>query len=256
MANKFLGCLAKDGNYSKGRIADLFLGVLTFAFLIWLIVITVQLKGIDNKLEDKVTIVPSNSSVTAPASTVPVKTTTKPSVNPDGRNVTWKQVSKTQATCNSDKENEIWNGTVFTLKECEEFADGNNETKYFYFGKDKNMKLYYCTLFKACDNRNQKVPYHQGYTYKKNETGNWEEYLKSESTPCGSARKFNNIDGLSFQDCQEKALYELYDEVNFIFFYAALPKGIETQCTYYKECNFPSLPDIPGITYEKHIENE
>ena len=46
MAPKVLECFQKDGNYDKGRIAALVIGVAIFAGLIWLIVLSSQLQGL------------------------------------------------------------------------------------------------------------------------------------------------------------------------------------------------------------------
>ena len=47
MVHKWLGCLAVDGNYSKSRIGMLLMGTIVLGFLIWLIVLSVQIKNID-----------------------------------------------------------------------------------------------------------------------------------------------------------------------------------------------------------------
>lgn len=48
MADKWLGCLAVDGNYSKSRIGMLLMGAIFLGFFIWLIVLSVQINNIDH----------------------------------------------------------------------------------------------------------------------------------------------------------------------------------------------------------------
>ena len=49
MANKCLGCLEEDGNYSKKRIGMLILGLLFLGFFIWLIILSVKIGKIDDE---------------------------------------------------------------------------------------------------------------------------------------------------------------------------------------------------------------
>ena len=132
MVNKFLKCLAEDGNYSKGRIAVLFLGVLTVGS------VTATTSTVPVNTTSKPSMNPDGRS-----SAVPIKTTTKPSVNPDGRSVTWKRVSVTQPTCNIV--NQIGKSKrVSNLKKCKKLADKNGHAQYFYFGSyinPRNKKL-------------------------------------------------------------------------------------------------------------------
>lgn len=61
MVNKYLECLAVEGNYSKARIGLLLLGIFGFAFFIWLIVLSVELGKIESSCESKESDIPYKS---------------------------------------------------------------------------------------------------------------------------------------------------------------------------------------------------
>ena len=251
MVNKFSKCLAEDGNYSKGIIAVLFLGVLTVGS----VTASTSTSTVPVNTISKPSMNPDGRS-----SAVPIKTTTKPSVNPDGRSVTWKRVSVTQPTCNIV--NQIGKSKrVSNLKKCKKLANKNGNAQYFYFGSyinPRNKK--FCRLFTTCDQEHGNIPKFPGSTFKKNENHKWDRYLISNRSPCGMVKAFNTLYDLSFQDCIDKALK--HNEVNYIFFSKseALGKDKKSMCKHFTKCKSKvkdyRWPMKPGITYKKVIQKE
>jgi len=227
MAQKCLECLVVDGNYSKARIGALLLGLISIAFFIWLIVLTVKL-GKDEARQ--------NAEANATQSF-------------EWDKIVWE-------TCSEEKDNKIATEQKSDLKKCQDWASTNELAKYIFYSYDNK-----CTSFKECNV--MKTPKEPGLTYKKEKiekNDKWIEYEdpKNRKT-CGKGKfSFQMISMVeSLEKCKEEASKS--DDGRFIFFSkkSLLDEDIPG-CYFYKNCDSENLhvPDYPGETYLRKIKEE
>lgn len=136
MAQKCLECLVVDGNYSKARIAGLFLGLISIAFFIWLIVLTVNL--------EKDYAAGTNAT----------------------QDFEWDKIS---VTCSDKDDNKISTEPKENLKECKDLAD-SKDAKFIFYTDDKS-----CTMYNECDAKKSRFANNSGSTYKRGEK-EWKPY--------------------------------------------------------------------------------
>jgi len=136
MAQKCLECLVVDGNYSKARIGALLLGLISIAFFIWLIVLTVNLDK-DKEAEANAT-----------------------------QDFEWDKIA---VTCSDKDDNKIDEESKDDLVACKKLANEKVNAKFFFYSDDKS-----CTIYKACDK--MEISNKTGLTYEKNEKEKWIAY--------------------------------------------------------------------------------
>ena len=86
-------CFVVDGMFSKARVAILLMVVISIAFLIWLIALTVILQKMHDKPQTE-----ASTSITTIPTTQSVNTT----ANPDENKVHWLPYKRTEGTCRDD----------------------------------------------------------------------------------------------------------------------------------------------------------
>jgi len=137
MAQKCFECLVVDGNYSKARIAGLFLGLISIAFFIWLIVLTVNI-GKDD-----------------------AEGTNEP------QDFEWDKIA---VTCSDIDNNMVDTVKKKNLTECQNSALFGI-THFVFYTDDK-----FCTRYKKCGENKRSVSHKPGSTYKKTFGGEWIKY--------------------------------------------------------------------------------
>jgi len=222
MAQKCLECLVVDGNYSKARIGGLLLGLISIAFFIWLIVLTVTL----GKDED------SDANTNAP------------------QDFEWEEIV---ATCSDNGDNKINTTSKDNRKKCGEWANNFNDAKFIFYSDDKT-----CILYKECGEMEGRIANKPGFTYMKIDNDNWVTFDTSDVT-CGkeksSFQAIYKVDSL--EKCKEEASKS--DDGKFIFFSNSSLLGTETPgCYFYNKCDLKNLhsSDYSGKTYQRKIKEE
>ena len=131
------------------------LGVLSLSTFILVIILTVDM---DNIIKDVSTTI---------SSTTTLQTTLKPAFE-------WKQIAKTELSCNLNKSNQIWNKSNLDSDQCKKLANFDIcvgdicvEIKFLYtFGY--NFDRPGCIAFKTCEEYEMEIPIDTGKTYRKN----------------------------------------------------------------------------------------
>jgi len=228
MAQKCLECLVVDGNYSKARIGVLLLGLISVAFFIWLIVLTVKL-GKDEDAEANAT-------------------------HNETQDFEWDKIA--WETCSEFGDNKIDTKPKSDLKACQEWASKTENAGYIFYSYDNK-----CTMYKVCVKI--EITKKPGLTYEKQKNGEWIEYADEDipKKTCGNKNEKYSFQMISMVDSLEKCKEEASksDDGRFIFFSnsSLLDKSIPG-CYFYENCDSENLhvPKYPGETYLRKIKEE
>jgi len=218
MAQKCLECLVVDGNYSKARIAGLFLGLISIAFFIWLIVLTVNLEKDDA------------AGTNAP------------------QDFEW---NKYVVTCSDKDGNKISTESKNTLKECQDSAKFATASFIFYTD-DKS-----CNIYKRCGEKKRRVADKPGSTYKKltSLTGEWRKYDMTCGKDKLSFQAMAMVDSL--EKCKEEASKSVHGKFIFYSNSSLLKDSTSPGCYFYDKCDSTYVlePEVSGQTYQRKIKN-
>lgn len=234
MAASCLECLTEDGNYSKLRIGTLLLGLFSIAFLVWLIVLTVQM----NQLECD-----GESDLDLPG---------------------WKLFSETELTCGKTN-NEVTALNVKSEELCKEEANNDkykNVTNFIWIANDSSNKLHphHCVLLKSCKISETRLPGSPGITLMKDSEGNFQPFSKTEDKTCDEKDKIGDtLEDIFRKECEKEA--EKTKDANYIAYVEPFTKNdangnkteMKSQCTFYKSCEVKKgeIPEQPTIILQK-----
>jgi len=217
MAQKCLECLVVDGNYSKARIGALLLGLISIAFLIWLIVLTVKV-GKEEDAKAKAT-----------------------------QDFEWDKIA---VTCSDKEGNMIVTESKDTLDKCKEFAAKDANAKFIFYSDDKD-----CTKYKGCGK--MEISNKTGLTYQKTDgKDGWNRYDMTCGKDNLSFQVVSIVDSLekckeeASKSDHGKFIYFSHSSP-FPNFNSSIPG-----CYFYNKCdstNVHSTKDF-GETYERKIK--
>jgi len=222
MAQKCLECLVVDGNYSKARIAALFLGLISLAFFIWLIVLTVKF----GKNEDAGTRAPQDFE--------------------------WNKIA---VTCSDDGGNKIDTQSKATLEECKQWAGDTNKAKFIFYSDENSTAPADCSMYMKCGEKERRIVNKPGLTFQKNENDKWKKYNMTCGKDLISYQIVAMVDSL--EKCKEEASKS--DHGKFIFFpNYPVANTNKTACKFYDMCDSTHVltSKSSGETYQRKIKEE
>jgi len=209
-----------DGNYSKARIGGLFLGLISIAFFIWLIVLTVK-----------------DAGAKAP------------------QDFEWNKIA---VTCSDDGDNKIDTQSKASLEECENWAKTDKKAQFIFYSDENTTAPADCTKYMKCAENETRIANNPGLTYELDKSGNWKKSKISDMT-CGndtySFQVMSMVDTL--EKCQIEASKS--DHGKFIFFSdtSLLKDSSIPGCYFYDKCDPTNVheSESSGETCRRKIKN-
>ena len=217
MAQKCLECLVVDGNYSKARIGALLLGLISIAFLIWLIVLTVNLDK-DKEAEANAT-----------------------------QDFEWDKIA---VTCSDKVDNKIDEKLKDDLKKCQDWAKDKN-AEFIFYSDDKN-----CAIYKACDKMEISIKTGKTYQKDKNDESGWSEYYMTCGKDNLSFKEVSMVDSVEkCKEEASKSDHGKFIFFSESSPFPKLNKTMPG-CYFYGQCDSTNVhhTDSPGETYQRKLK--
>jgi len=223
MALKCLECLVVDGNYSKARIGALLLGLISIAFFIWLIVLTVKLGKDDD------------AGANAP------------------QEFEWNEIA---VTCSDDGNNKIETQSKASLEECKIWANKKDKAQFIFYSDENVTAPADCSIYMKCGEKERRIANNPGLTYQRDGDEKWKRYDMTCGKDQHSYQTLTLVDSL--ENCKEEASKS--DRGKFIFFPDSPSANHEnkTACLFYDMCDSTHVhkSEDSGETYRRKIKDE